>query len=251
MNPLNTADLEKFINTRIAKFHADKIKSLQQKTLKDLVKKKNPYLLKAKNVNTAREFVSSALEAFLSSSEEKLFGDLLEDLAIFISEKTCNGRKSIAKGIDLEFTQNKTLYIVSIKSGTQWGNNSQQTDQENDFKRAIRVYQQSGIKATIAPVLGICYGKTKSNFVRGAHKLVGQNFWYFISGNENLYADIIEPLGFRVKEHNNTFDQMKDEVISNFTKEFEKEYCLEDASIDWAKIIQFNSGNFDMDKYNI
>lgn len=49
-----------------------------------LLKRKNPYLFRAKNIQTSGEFVKYALDAFLSSSEETMFGNFLERLAIHI-----------------------------------------------------------------------------------------------------------------------------------------------------------------------
>ena len=45
-------------------------------------------------------------------------------------------------GIDLEFDDDGCHYFVSIKSGTNWGNNAQQTEQQNNFESALRVYKQ-------------------------------------------------------------------------------------------------------------
>lgn len=121
MNPLNLDEVREYVNENIVDFHERRIKSLEKLNLKDLLLAKNPYLFKAKNIATASELITSLLEAFLSSSEEKLFGDFLEDLAIFIAQKTCNGHKSTAPGVDLEFFNKNIHYVVSIKSGTKWG----------------------------------------------------------------------------------------------------------------------------------
>ena len=121
MNTIDLDSVRQYVNENIVDFHKRRIKSLEELKLKKLLKK-NPYLFKAKNINTASELVSGLLEAFLSSSEEKLFGDFLEHLAVFIAGKTCNGHKSTATGVDLEFFNKGIHYIVSIKSGTNWGN---------------------------------------------------------------------------------------------------------------------------------
>ena len=76
------------------------------------------------------------MDAFLSASEEKSFGDFLEELAIFISTLSYNGRKSSATGIDLEFNKKDVHYIISVKSGPNWGNSSQQKRQIDDFNKA-------------------------------------------------------------------------------------------------------------------
>ncbi len=245
MDQLNLEEVNQYVNKYIDEFHEAKIKSLKAINLKDIIKKKNPYLFKAKNLNVASELVTNLLEAFLSSSEEKLFGDFLEQFAIFISSKTCNGRKSAATGIDLEFENNNILYLVSIKSGPNWGNSSQHGKQQTDFQKAVQVVKQANKNKNVQPVLGICYGKTRTTYPRNYMKVVGQNFWYLISKNENLYTDIVEPLGYRAKEHNDKFNEEKDAVINRFTEELLKTFCV-NGKIDWKKLVEYNSGNLDL-----
>jgi hypothetical protein len=249
MEELNLNDVKKFVNKNICIFHGNKLKVLESLKLKDVLKKKNPYLFRAKNITIASDLISSILDAFLSSSEEKIFGDFLEELATFISGKTCRGRKSAATGIDIEFMNKGTLYLVSVKSGPNWGNNAQQNKQQQDFQTAVRVLKQTNHKLNVQPVLGICYGKTKTTFLRGYMKVVGQNFWYLISENEDLYTDIIEPLGYRAKQHNDAFVKQKGKVINSFTQEFMQKFCS-NGVIDWKKLVEFNSGNLDLNRDN-
>ena len=67
-------------------------------------------------------------------------------------------------------------------------------------------------------------------------------FWEFMSGNESLYTDIIEPLGHKAKEKNERFSEEYAKVINKFTREFATEYCDERGSILWEKLVKFNSG---------
>ncbi|MCB1921683.1 MAG: cytosolic protein, partial [Candidatus Competibacteraceae bacterium] len=224
------------------------IKSLEELKLDKLLTK-NPYLFKAKNVTTASELISNLLEAFLSSSEEKLFGDFLEGLAIYIAEMTCGGHKSTAPGVDLEFINNNIHYVVSVKSGTNWGNSSQQNKLEQDLKNAVTRVKQSRRGVNVQPVLGICYGKTKTSYVRGYMKVVGQNFWYLISEDQHLYTEIIEPVGYMAQEHNARFLTEKSNITNRFTKEFIDRFCDKNGAIDWIRIVEFNSSNFDLDKF--
>lgn len=153
--------------------------------------------------NTVPYFLKSCqlglIDAFLSSSEEKLFGDFLEGLAIFIAENTVGGRKSASQGIDLEFVNNDTLFLISIKSGPNWGNSSQYSALERDFLHAVRRIKQAQTKINVQPVLGICYGKSKTTYHNSYMKIMGQNFWHMISGVPNFYIDIIEPIGFNAR----------------------------------------------------
>jgi hypothetical protein len=111
LDNLNLDKVCEFVNDNIIDFHARKISSLENLTLEKLLKK-NPYLFKAKNITTAGELISSLLNAFLSSSEEKLFGDFLEELAVFIAGQTFNGHKSSATGVDLEFFKNEVHFTI-------------------------------------------------------------------------------------------------------------------------------------------
>jgi len=77
-------------------------------------------------------------------------------------------------------------------------------------------------------------------------KVVGQNFWFLLSKNENLYTDIIEPLGYRAREHNDKFAEEKAKIINSFTKEFLADFTQTDGTIDWVKVVEFNSGNLDL-----
>ena len=248
MISLNINNVCEYVNENIVEFHRQKIKSLEELSLNKLLTK-NPYLFKAKNITTANDLVTGLLDAFLSSSEEKLFGDFLEGLAVFIAGETCSGHKSTAPGVDLEFISNKIHYVVSIKSGPSWGNSSQQDKLEQDLKNAVIRVKQSKKGVNVQPVLGICYGKTKTSYVRGYLKVVGQNFWYLISENQNLYTDIIEPIGYRAKEHNDSFLIEKSKVINRFTKQFMDMYCSEAGAIEWVKVVEFNSKNIDLDKF--
>lgn len=246
MSDIDMSEVADYVSDNIIRFHESKLRCLKCLNLNTILKKKNPYLFRAKNINIATNLIRDILDAMLSSSEEKLFGDFLEDLAIFIANKTSNGRKASSPGIDLEFEKNNIRYLISIKSGTSWGNSSQQRRQEEDFKTAVKILKQSCHTLNVQPVLGICYGKTKTSFVRGYMKVVGQNFWYLISGNENLYTEIIEPLGYQAKKNNEDFNVKKDALINKFSIEFLNKFCNDCGYIDWKKLVEFNSGNLDL-----
>jgi hypothetical protein len=242
---LDLIEVCEFVNSNIDDFHKRRINSLEELDLNKLIRK-NPYLFKAKNITTASELITDLLDAFLSSSEEKLFGDFLEELAVFISSKTYSGHKSSASGVDLEFFKNNIHYIVSIKSGINWGNSSQHRKLQEDLINAVKRIKQSHHAINVQSVLGICYGKTRTNYLHGYLKVVGQNFWYLISDNKELYKEIIEPIGYRAKEHNYSFRKEKSRVVNKFSKLFLNRFCDENGDIDWYKLVEFNSGNFDL-----
>ena len=248
MRILNLDKVRDYVNENIVDFHNRRIRSLEELKLGKLLTK-NPYLFKAKNVTTAADIISGLLDASLSSSEEELFGDFLEGLAVFIALLTCDGHKSAAPGVDLEFLNKGIHYVVSVKSGPNWGNSSQHAKLEMDLKNAVTRIKQSKHGVNVQPVLGICYGKTKTSYVGGYLKVVGQNFWSLISENKSLYTDIIVPIGYKAKEHNEAFLVGKGKVLNRFTKSFVNDFCDPSGGIDWVRLVEFNSGNYDLDKH--
>lgn len=249
MEPLDFARTREFVNTHIDAFHQARLDSLAKLSLNKLLKK-NPYLFKAKHIERASDLVDGLMAAFLSSSEEKLFGDFLEALAIHVAEQTCGGVKSAAQGVDLEFVNRDTHYVVSIKSGSSWGNSSQHNALERDLKRAEQRIKQSVAKSRrVQTVLGICYGKTRTVFSdRGYMKVVGQNFWYLISEDATLYQAIVEPIGYRARERNEAFGVAQARLANRLTRELVERFCTNDGAIDWYALVEFNSGNLDLDR---
>lgn len=249
MNPLDVALVRQYVNDNIGEFHQRRVASLEQLSLNRLLQK-NPYLFRAKAIETAGDLMTGLLDAFLSSSEEKLFGDFLEQLAIFIAEQTCGGHKSSSQGVDLEFIRDHTHFIISIKSGPNWGNSSQHRRLAQDLRDAVTRVKQGRSQLQIQPVLGICYGKTRTTHTSAGYlKVVGQNFWSLISGDTELYTSIIEPLGYQAKERNEQFNSERAHIINRFTGEFIQRFCYESGAIDWQKLVEFNSKNYDLDQF--
>ncbi len=235
--------IEEYVNEHISKFHDARIHKLESLKLNALLKKKNPYLYKTKDLNTPETIVRNIADAFLSSAEESMFGDWLEGLAVFIAHEVYAGTKSSAEGIDLEMDKDGVHYMVSIKSGPNWSNSSSMKKLKQNFQKAIRIYHTGGNKQMCEAVEGCCYGKKKTSSKNTHTTLCGQSFWSFISGNDNLYTDIIEPLGAGAYEWNNEYKAKYDMMITRFTQEFSNNYCLKDGSIDWPKIVSFNSSS--------
>ncbi len=241
MPPINLNDVVSFVEDNIGEFHKRRADSLQNLKLSQVLKRKNPYLFKAKNINDAHDLVKLILDAHLSSQEESVFGEFLEKLAIFVCEKVFGGRKSSAEGVDLEFKRDNVLYIVSVKSGPNWGNSSQIKRMADNFKKAKRILRTGNNKANIQAVNGCCYGQENQPDKGDYLKLCGQDFWEFISGNEHLFVDIVEPLGYRAKERNEEFFAEYSRILNLFTQEFMDGFCV-DGKIDWDKLVRFNSG---------
>lgn len=243
MQVLKPSDVVDYVETNIGVFHHKRIQSLDGLKLSKILKRKNPYLYKAKYVMTAETIVRGIVDAHISSNEETLFGDWLEGFAIFINSKVYGGKKSGIQGIDLEFDLLGQRFIVNIKSGPNWGNSSQIQKMIADFKTAKRTLRTSNSALNVVAVNGCCYGIDNYPDKGDFYKYCGQRFWEFISGNKNLFIEIIEPLGHKAKERNDDFVELYCQRINLFTREFSELFCNSRGAIDWEKMVQFNSAH--------
>ena len=233
--------VEEYVREHISEFHKSRIKKLSELKLNGILKKKNPYLFKAKYLEKPTRLVENLVEASISSSEETLFGDWLEQLAIFIASEIFGGRKSAAEGVDLEMDKDNVHYFISIKSGPNWSNSSSMKKQNDHFKKAKLIYRTSGNKTLCEAIIGCCYGK-KYSASETKTVICGQRFWQFISGSETLYTDIIEPLGTDAKAKNDAYTKEYNKLLTRLTRDFIAKYCTPDGEIKWDLITQLNAG---------
>lgn len=241
MKKLELRQIYDYVEKHISIFHQRRLDCVQNRVnLFKILKQKNPYLFKAKNVLTTQDLIKGFLDAFLQSQEETLFGDFIEGLAIFVCDKVYGAKKSELTGIDLEFEKDGTIYIVEIKAGWNWGNSSQIRQLKINFKSAKKMLWVRAGKKVVA-VNGCCFGKDNKPDKGGYLKLCGQRFWELISGDENLYIEIIEPIGYKAKRKNEEFLESYAQVINKLTLGFAQKFC-DDGKINWSKLVEYNSG---------
>ncbi|MBN8722107.1 MAG: cytosolic protein [Acidobacteria bacterium] len=227
-------------------FYEKRLEKLKKLSLKDILQRKNPYLFKAKNIMTAAEFVESILMAYLSSQEETIFGDLLEKFALYVSYIEYQGKKSNFKSVDLEFEKENVYYIVGIKSGPNWGNSDQIAQMRTNFKLAKEKLKNNGVNKEIIAINGCIYGKDNHPFKthieleKAYYKYCGQDFWEFISGDNNLYREIITPIDKEAKKKDEVFKIAYVGKFNEMTQEFMRHFII-DNQIDWVKLIDFVS----------
>jgi hypothetical protein len=240
MKKMDQKQVYEYVEKHISLFHQRRLDYVQSKVdLLKILKQKNPYLFRAKNVLTAQDLIKGFLDAFLSSQEETLFGDFMEGLAIFVCDKVYGAKKSKLTGVDLEFEKGGVMYIVEIKAGWNWGNSSQIKQLRINFEKAKKLLRTKTDKKVIA-VNGCCFGRDNKPDKGGYLKLCGQKFWEFISGDPELYIEIIEPIGSNAKQRNEEFLENYAQIINKLTLEFSKQFC-DDGKINWRKLVEYNS----------
>jgi site-specific DNA-methyltransferase (cytosine-N4-specific) len=250
MKKLDYDKLNTFIaNDVIKPFYEIRLARLATATLADISKRKNPYLFKAKNIETAGDLAKSILDAFLSSQEETIFGDLMENLAIHVCYEVFNGKKAEEgkfKSVDLIFERDKKTYIVGIKSGPNWGNSDQVNIMKRNLKIAKKFLRTELKKSNIISVNGCIYGRDKKPHKVNKdpdlsyYKICGQAFWELISGDDQLYKKIIQPLDKEAKKRDDVFKELYIEKINEMTKSVVDLFYTRNK-LDWDKVIDYVS----------
>lgn len=223
-------------------FYESLISKIDALNINKVMKRKNPYLYRAKAMQSASDIVDSVLTAFVSSSEETIFGNFfLEPVAIAAS----NGNKALAEGIDImiQDNENNTIAAIAVKSGPSVFNADSKKRQEQNFMAASKLAQQA--KARYEAYIGYCYGKKKDSG-RGKPKiyqeLAGKNFWWKLTGEEDFYIKLIEYMGDLPEKYVARFQESYMKASNRLVREFSNNFCTEDGSIDWEKLVKFNSG---------
>lgn len=89
--PINNNYSEEAIVEAIAialdNFYTNLIKKVDSLNVKAVMKRKNPYLFRAKAMNGAAQIIDAILAAFVSSSEETIFGNVFLSQSLLLPYK--------------------------------------------------------------------------------------------------------------------------------------------------------------------
>jgi hypothetical protein len=241
MKRINTKETLGFLAYRFSQMYDYLTEEIEKIRLNDILQQTDGYFLAYRNVRLIDDFIREGLNRLMFPTEEKLFHQLLVDLAVFVCKQIYGGGdKSCSEGLDLEFEKEGVKYIVTIKSGPNWANSGQIKNMKANFLKAKKILRTNAPSRNIVAVCGCCYGRDNKPDKGEYLKLCGQRFWEFISGSNNLYTDIIEPLGHKARERNEKFVEAYAQIINKFTIEFANDFC-EDGKISWVKLVKFNS----------
>jgi hypothetical protein len=242
MNNLDLKEFATYVENSLVRFHHARLAILEKLILVNLLRNNDFEFMHSIKLLTSGLIINRCIEHHIYLTEKRLFERWLIDLAIFINLEVYKGWKSGIPGVDLEFDLENIRYIVNIKSDPNWANRSQIQKLKSDFVSAKRTLRTSNSKLNIIAINGCCYGRDNKPDKGDYFKYCGQVFWAFISGNEALYTDIIEPLGFNAKQKNDEYLALYSNLINRFTTEFSSQFCANNGAIDWEKLVRFNSG---------
>ena len=228
------------VSAALTDFYTSLTKTLDNIDVDKILKRKNPYLYRAKGISSAGQIVDGILAAYVSSSEESVFGNtFFEPIAIVVS----GGQKAVTEGVDITVDKNNTIYSIAVKSGTSVFNADSRKRQEQNFQSAQKRAQQA--HKAFLPVVGYGYGKkkVKAGNEKFYKELAGKDFWEWLTGDAEFYTKIIRMMGTRPDEYAKNFEVAYAKAENRMVREFTIKYCRDDGSIDWDMLLRFNSGD--------
>ena len=241
-NGVDPQEVEKAIAQSLEEFYDSLLAKIDTINITDIIRRKNPYLYRAKAMQSASEIVESVLSATVSSSEETIFGNcFFEPLAIAAS----GGNKALAEGVDIlvEDKTNNIIYAIAVKSGTSVFNADSKKRQEQNFNAAYKLAQQA--HAIYTPIIGYSYGKKRPTG-KGRptiyKELAGQDFWTELTGDPEFYIKIIGYMGNKPESYLEKYRESYNKASNRLVKQFTESFCDNDGSINWEKLVRFNSG---------
>ena len=237
---MKTDELGKLIANSLNDFYARRLQSLSTLKLRKILLRKNPYLYKAIGTESATEIVEEILKAYLSSSDEGIFGDsFFEPIAKAVS----GGTVAPSEGVDVAVETKDRYKAISVKSGPNPFNASQVKRQIDEFETLRR--RLTKLRKQFDPILGHGYGKKQSpaTKIKIYRDISGQQFWDELTGDSEFYQKLILLMEDDViRKHREEYHAEYQKAVNRYVREFTTDFCKADGSIDWSKLVAFNSG---------
>lgn len=246
---INGKSLEKQLAELLDTFYAKRKGTLKNLQLIPTLKRKNPYLYRATGVATGSEIIKQVMAAFISSSDETIFGnEFFEPLAKWAAIESAKARDNTtvtvggAAGVDIAVEDAVCYIALAVKSGTKVFNTQSRSHQETEFQ-ALRS-RLSKIKKQFRSVVGYGYGRKAKRIsaARNYEEVAGQDFWELVTGEADFYLRIMKCMEEKPKEHAAEFKAELAKTENRLVKEFLFHFSNDDGSIAWEKLTKFNSG---------
>lgn len=233
-------ELRTLIANSLNDFYSRRMQCLGTLKLRKVLLRKNPYLYKALGTQSATEIVDEILKAYLSASDEGLFGDaFFEPIAKAVS----GGTISPSEGVDIAIETKDRYKAISVKSGPNPFNASQVKRQSDEFETLRR--RLSKLRKQFDPILGHSYGKkqTPATKTKVYRDVSGQLFWEELTGDPEFYQKLIAMMESDIiRKHREEYRIEYQKAVNRYVREFTVDFCKPDGAIDWEKLLRFNSG---------
>ena len=228
--------LENLIEGCLNEFYDRRFEKLNQLKLNTVLRRKNPYLFRAIGTERASEIVESILQAYISSSDETIFGEVYFEK---IATSLPGVQVSDAAGVDAIVVDPDTVHAYAIKSGPNPFNSSAKKRQHDEFMSLRnRLYK---LQKRFDPVLAYSYGrKTTLGSDNSIYREVsGKSFWKELTDDDSFYLKIITLMKDIPQRKKEEYRRKWDSTINRFEAEFIRDFCFEDGRINWEKLTEF------------
>jgi len=220
--------------------------TLEKLTLERLLSK-NPYLYRALGIADSSEFIQQLMIAFVSSSDETIFGnDFIEPLAIFAAThgttsdaELRNVTVGAGAGQDIAIETARSYLAISVKSSKNIFNSQSAKGQGSEFQ-ALQARLKK-LNKIFRPIIGYGYGRKTERKASTVEKVAGQVFWEMLSGETDFYLRISAAMEPFAGEHGQTYKAAFATKHQQLLREFMLEYVMPSGVIEWAKVVAFNS----------
>lgn len=208
---------------------------------------KNPYLYRALGIANSSEFIMQLMVAFVSSSDETIFGnDFLEPLAIFaacnadpVAGETRQVSVGAGAGQDIAIETASSYLAISVKSSKNIFNAQSTKGQDSEFS-ALQARLKK-LNKMFRPIIGYGYGRKLVRKASNVEKLAGQAFWRLLSGEADFYLRISSAMETFAGQHGALYKTAFEQKHRQVLREFLINYVDPSGDIRWDAVVAFNS----------
>jgi hypothetical protein len=242
---IDEARLDAKVGELLSVFYGKRFSTLNDMKLNQLVNK-NPYLYRAIGYNDPREFIDQLLSAFVSSSDETVFGnDFLEPLALWSAGEynPPDGSRNVTVGAgagqDIAIETAKEYLAISVKSGKNILNAQSGKGQNAEFD-ALQARLRK-LNKQFRAILGFGYGRKQSRKKSSVEKLAGQVFWELLTGESDYYLRVSKSIGKYAENHSREYKKAYEAKKGQLLQDFTTNFVAADGKILWDDVVKFNS----------
>jgi Type II restriction endonuclease EcoO109I len=246
MHMISEASLTQEVGRLLEVLYRKRFGALEKLSLLRLLNK-NPYLYRALGISDSSEFIMQLMIAFVSSSDETIFGnDFFEPLAIFAARQgdqhgDADWKVTVGAGAgqDIAIETANSYLAISVKSGKNIFNSQSVKGQSTEFTALTSRLRK--LNKELRAIIGYGYGRKRQIKASNVEKIAGQAFWQLLTGDENFYLRLSSAMADFSGEHGTVYKAAFEQKHQQCLREFMIKYVDEQGMILWEKIVAFNS----------
>lgn len=230
----------------LAILYAKRFSRLESLHLRNLINK-NPYLYRSIGLSNPHDFIEQLLVAFVSSSDETIFGnDFLEPLALWSARESTDhsgGDRIVTVGSgagqDIAIETATAYLAVSVKSGKNIFNSQSNKGQSTEFNELQARLKK--VNKQFRAIIGYGYGRKQNRKQTAVEKVAGQVFWELLTGEEDYYLRIAQAIASFSEKHGDEYKTAFEKKRNKLLRQFLLNFVDEQGSVMWDAIVSFNS----------